>query len=43
MKAHFDVSTVKEGKTTSRKVGDFSGQEMDGLLELMGRYCLNGR
>ena len=40
MKANFDASAVKEGKTMSRKLGDLDKDELSDLLEIFATYCL---
>jgi hypothetical protein len=40
MKANFDVTAIKEGKTMSRKLGDLSKEEIRDLLQVMGKHCL---
>ncbi len=40
LKATFDASAVKEGRTMSRKLGDLNEDELSDLLDILATYCL---
>ena len=40
IKATFDASSVKEGRTMSRKLGELNEDEMSDLMDIFAIYCL---
>jgi hypothetical protein len=39
LEKHLDPQKVVQGRNLSRKISEFTNEEMDSLLEILKRYC----